>query len=145
MANIVDGPDGSRCLWKQQKAEARAWRINGTSQKTSENLQQCWESRRSRLFFFCSRTIPAEGARCVKTFATYSGTTGAFLAFYLQRIMKNRDSRMKGAAIYWKETKRWETNMVGSEAWEQNVCLLYYLQGPRPPTCKWPLNKQSVS
>lgn len=61
----VDGLGGSRCLWKQQRVEAWAWRIYSTGQKTTENLQQCWESRRSPLFFFCSRTIPAEGVRRV--------------------------------------------------------------------------------
>lgn len=99
----VDGLGGSRCLWKQQKVEAWAWRIYSTGQKTTENLQQCWESRRSQLFFFCSRTIPAEGVRRVKLSPhILAQITGACSAFYLQCIVKYWDSRVKGAHIYWK-------------------------------------------
>lgn len=99
----VDGQGESRCLWKQQKVEARAWKIYSTGQKATENLQQCWESRRSRLFFFCSRTIPGESVRRVKLSPqVLARNIGACSAFYLQCIVKHWDSRVKGAGIYWK-------------------------------------------
>lgn len=146
MANIVDGQGGSRCLWKQPKVEARAWRINGTSQRTSKNLQQCWESRRSQLFFSCSRTIPAESVRRVRLsphiLALKTGASSAFLPSMHHEIQGLQGERCRHLL------KR-NQKMQVKYGWLENLGVFAFsilfsgffcIRETRLLTCKKPLN-----
>lgn len=134
----VDGLGGSRCLSKQQKAGAWAWRINGTGQKTTENLQQCWESQRSQLFVFCSRTIPAEGVKGVKILPHILELNTEVCSTFLPSMHRETLGLLGERCRHLLETNQmWENTWLSGKAASKVVCLLYHFQICRSAWVLW--------